>query len=197
MKPLLIGLVNHFTPASRLLDALWVFETLNHVYLNFHAFLVGEGPELDPLLRCREAWKLTPRVHILSPFSPAACCRDLIPQFDVLLNLSCDAAESDSIPDAMLCGVPVIATARSTSPELVADGVTGFLTPESGSDFRLRRRMFAEKTLRLLEDEALRQKMSIAAKEYAAEHFDISKVASRYAELYRDKCAWTQNKSKS
>lgn len=67
--------------------------------------------------------------------------------------------------EAMTCGVPVVATRLGASPELVADGETGYLV--SASDPA----EMAQRLLELARDEGRRQAMGVAARRRAQQHF--------------------------
>lgn len=181
-EPFLIGVVARLWPQKRLKDLLWVFETLRFVNLNFHALIIGDGPERETLLRYRDQWKLGGRVHFLGHRDDVP---QIMPSFDLLLSSSAYEGQSNSILEAMSLGIPVIATDIPGNRDLVVDGETGLLVPDCGDDFRMRRRTFVEKTLSLLENDDLREKMGLAAKKRIAEHFSLDNMIRRHVELYR------------
>jgi len=180
--PFLIGIVLPLCSEHRILDALWVFETLNHVHLNFHAFFLGEGKDREQFLRYRDRWKLSSRVHFLGN-RPAP--ERLLPSFDVLLHLSSSAEHSGTILSAMSCGVPVIALETPESQEYVLDGTTGFLIPSEG-DFRFYRRTAAKRLLSLLKNVELRRSMQIAAKDRIAQKYNFEETIQRRIQIYHE-----------
>ncbi len=179
--PFIIGVVARLWPQKRIKDLLWVFETLKFVQLNFHALILGDGPERDELLRCRDQWKLSDRVYFLGHRNDTA---DIMASFDVLLSCSEYEGQSNSLLEAMSQGIPVIATDIPGNRDLVLDGQTGLLVPDCGEDFRRRRRTFVEKTLFLLENEMLRREMGTKAKAVLAENFGLDQMIARHVELY-------------
>jgi glycosyltransferase involved in cell wall biosynthesis len=80
--------------------------------------------------------------------------------------------------EAMACGTPVICTDVGGMPEIVRDGVTGFVVP-SGDQIAL-----AQKLEVLLNDDRVWQQMSSAAVEDVARRFRWSDVARRCLDLY-------------
>lgn len=180
--PFLIGVVLPLCSEHQILDALWVFETLNHVHLNFHAFIIGAGKDQDLFLHYRDRWKLFSRVHFLGNRHDVL---RLLPCFDALLHLSPSAECSDTILSAMSCGVPVIALETPESREYVLDGTTGILIPAEG-DFRFYRRTAAKRLLYLLENEELRRSMQQAAKDRAAKEYDFDTALQRRIDAYRE-----------
>jgi glycosyltransferase involved in cell wall biosynthesis len=181
-KPFIIGVVARLWVQKRIQDILWAFESFKYVNLNFHAFIIGDGPEREPLLRMRDGWELNSRVHFLGERSDV---NRIMPCFNVLLNCSGYEGQSNSILEAMSLGIPVIATDIAGNKDLVVDGKTGLLFPDSGSDFRLRRRTLVKKTLELMENEELRREMGENAKKRVAEHFSLDAMVQRHIELYR------------
>ena len=85
--------------------------------------------------------------------------------------------------EAAACAVPVVATWHNGIPEVVVDGVTGYLCAERDED------ALAERLLELLRDESLRDRMGRAARHRAEQHFDLARqsaaLAGRYAGLLR------------
>lgn len=81
--------------------------------------------------------------------------------------------------EAMAHGVPVVGCRAGGTPEVVADGVTGFLVPpgEAGA--------LAEALLRLVDDPQMRARMAAAARRAAVAEFDRRLMAQRTLEEYR------------
>jgi glycosyltransferase involved in cell wall biosynthesis len=80
--------------------------------------------------------------------------------------------------EAQACGVPVIATRGSAFPEVVQDGVTGFLCPQDDVD------EFVGACRRLSSDPALWRRMSAAARERAVTLFAPGTNLPRYVACY-------------
>jgi glycosyltransferase involved in cell wall biosynthesis len=77
-----------------------------------------------------------------------------------------------SVVEAMACGTPVIAYPKGSMPELIVDGVTGFLVDSLDQAI-----------------EAIDRVGEIdrtACREHVARHFTVDRMADRYLELYRD-----------
>ena len=180
--PFLIGIILPLCLEHRILDALWAFETLNHVHLNYHAFIIGDGKDRETCLRYRDRWKLFSRVHFLGDRHDTY---RLLPHFDVLLHLSSSAEYSGTILSAMSCGVPVVALETPESREYIVDGTMGVLIPAEG-DFRFYRRTAVKRLLYLLENEAFRQSIQIAAKDRIAKEFNFDDAVQRRIDVYRE-----------
>lgn len=81
--------------------------------------------------------------------------------------------------EAMEHAKPVVATSFGGSPEVVEDGVTGFVA----NPFDVAR--YAERIARLLRDGDLRQRMGQAGRRALDERFRIERLARDYLEEYR------------
>jgi glycosyltransferase involved in cell wall biosynthesis len=81
--------------------------------------------------------------------------------------------------EGMAAGNPVVATRVGGVPDLVTDGETGLLAP-AGDDGAL-----AACLARLLDDDALRQRLGHQARREARERFAAHAVAQAYYALYR------------
>jgi len=73
--------------------------------------------------------------------------------------------------EAMACGTPVIAYRRGSMPELIDDGVTGFLVDS-----------FDEAVAAI---ERVGEIDRAACRRAVAERFTVDRMADRYLELYR------------
>ena len=79
-----------------------------------------------------------------------------------------------AVLEAMVCGVPVVATRVSSLPELVAEGESGLLVVPDDAD------ALARAVERALSEPALGD----AGRERARREFSVSRMADRTAALY-------------
>ena len=84
-----------------------------------------------------------------------------------------------SLMEAAACGVPVVATRVGGVAELVADGTTGLLVPPGDA------KAFAAAVERVLVDDHLRERMSVAARQRALEKFSMVRQVDALLELWR------------
>jgi glycosyltransferase involved in cell wall biosynthesis len=84
----------------------------------------------------------------------------------------------DVIIEAMAMGVPVIATSLGGPPEVVQDGVTGFLVPPSDPE------ALADKIELLIKDPKLGQRLGQAGPNRVMERFAVAKMIREIEALY-------------
>ncbi|MFW2830072.1 glycosyltransferase family 4 protein [Sphingomonas sp. ID0503] len=77
-----------------------------------------------------------------------------------------------SVIEAMACGTPVIAINRGSMPELIVDGVTGFLVND------------VEEAVAAID--RVEEIDRAACRAHVAAHFTVDRMADRYLALYRD-----------
>ncbi len=80
--------------------------------------------------------------------------------------------------EAMAAGLPVVGTISGALPETVKDGITGFLVEKSDP------RALAERILRLLRDDDLRESMGRAARQHVLETFTWERAADSLESRY-------------
>ena len=82
------------------------------------------------------------------------------------------------VMEAAACGVPAVAPAVGGIPELIADGVTGFVTPPGNA------RALAGALHEVLVNEPLRVRMRIAARRRAEARFSRASQVDRLLALW-------------
>jgi len=76
-------------------------------------------------------------------------------------------------------GLPIISTQHSGIPELVQDGISGYLVPERDVD------ALAEKLNYLIENPEVWSSMGLAGRAFVEEHYNIDKLNDRLIEIFR------------
>jgi sugar transferase (PEP-CTERM/EpsH1 system associated) len=102
---------------------------------------------------------------------------------DVYVNSSTTEGMSNTILEAMAAGRPVVATAVGGNPELVEEGVTGFLVPAGNPE------VIGAAISRLLSDGDLRQRMGQAGRNRVELRHSLERMARDYDSLYRAEMA--------
>ena len=137
--------------------------------------LVGDGarrPELERLAR---------ELGIAEHVTFAGHRRDvpsLLARSAVAISASHAEGISNAVLEAMAARLPVVATAVGGNPELVRDGVSGFLVPPR-SPAGLARRIVA-----LLGEAALARRMGEAGRAVVEREFGVGQMRRRYEAVY-------------
>jgi colanic acid/amylovoran biosynthesis glycosyltransferase len=80
--------------------------------------------------------------------------------------------------EAMAMGLPIISTQYSGIPELVEDGVSGFLVPERDAD------AIARKLDSLMKNPDLCLSMGKAGRSYVENHYSIKQLIQQLIDIY-------------
>jgi glycosyltransferase involved in cell wall biosynthesis len=99
---------------------------------------------------------------------------------DVSVLTSLSEGLSITLLESMKAGLPVVATGVGGNPEVVDDGITGFVVPPRDPE------AFAAKVALLLQDGSLRYRMGCAGRARAERHFRIERTAARYLQVYEE-----------
>jgi glycosyltransferase involved in cell wall biosynthesis len=128
----------------------------------------------------------------LAGFRPNAL--ELTKGFDVFAMSSVSEGMCTALVDAMAASKPAVCTTAGGIPEVMVDGVTGFLVPPRDHQAMARR------LVELLRDEPLRARMGAAALRRAREAFTVERMVEGTAAVYarmagRRRAAGTVNPS--
>ncbi|MCX6043741.1 MAG: glycosyltransferase, partial [Chloroflexi bacterium] len=100
----------------------------------------------------------------------------------VLATVVAASGKREGLPnvlkEAMACGLPVVASKLSGIPELVEDGVSGFLLAPKDTE------ALATALQRLKADPELRQRMGQAGREKVVNDFDLHNSTLKRAKLF-------------
>ncbi|TVP59431.1 MAG: colanic acid biosynthesis glycosyltransferase WcaL [Nodularia sp. (in: Bacteria)] len=88
-------------------------------------------------------------------------------------------APVNTLKEAMAMGLPVIGTLHGGIPELVEDGISGFLVPEQDAD------AIAAKLTYLIEHPEAWEPMGRAGRAYVEKHYDMHKLNDELVAIYQ------------
>jgi glycosyltransferase involved in cell wall biosynthesis len=142
--------------------------------------MAGDGPERGPAEMLARELTVEAYVDFLGKQDHI---ERLIPQADVLLMPSETEAFGLAALEAMACGVPPVATRTGGVPELITDGVDGFLEPVADIAAQ------SARVVSLLTDDALYERMSKAARHTAETRYTTSLIIPQYERYYGQVCA--------
>lgn len=142
--------------------------------------IVGDDQHQDGAYR-RKMEAMTKELGLARKVIFAGFCKDLfevIASLDVMVLASLREGLPMSIVQAMAQGVPVVATAVSGIPEVIAEGITGFLVPPEDPP------ALAKAVLRLLQDRQKAKEMGKEAQKLVLKKFTISSHAREVEKIY-------------
>lgn len=142
------------------------------------AVLVGDGPETDRLVELRDRLGLADRVEF-RPLDWDVRVADLMWAFDALVLPSRLEGFPVTIVEAMLAGLPVVATAVGSVDEAVVVGSTGWIVPPEDPA------ALAGAIGELVADLPAARAMGERARGIAEERFTIEATVGAYLDLYR------------
>lgn len=105
---------------------------------------------------------------------------EVMNSFDIFVLPSLSEGISNTILEAMSCGLPIIATKVGGSVEIVKDGVYGIFTPPDNP------KALANSVCRLVNDSELRKEYGNKARKTAEEKFSLQSMLNTYEQLYLD-----------
>jgi glycosyltransferase involved in cell wall biosynthesis len=140
-----------------------------------HVVLVGDGPERPALERLAAELGIAGRVSLLGWSEDAP---GYLRSFDVLAVPSRYEGLPLVLLEAMVAGVPVVATTVGGIPDAVRDEVSALLVPPDDVA------ALAAALRRLATEEPLRRRLAAAAREAGRSRFTVEAMARSYADLY-------------
>jgi glycosyltransferase involved in cell wall biosynthesis len=174
-SPPTIGTVARLEPIKGLPFLFQAAGTLERRHPDLRIEVAGTG-SCDPLLRL-----LASRLGLARSISFLGWRQDveaLHRRWQVFVQPSIYEGFGLAALEAMASGLPVVASATGGLPELVEDGITGFLVPVGDVD------ALADRLGQLLGDEKLRVRVGQAARERVREHFSGAAMGAKIAQLY-------------
>jgi glycosyltransferase involved in cell wall biosynthesis len=171
---LVIGTVGRLVPVKdqrTLLDALSLVR--NHRVV-FSAVLTGTGPLRDTLVAHSNALGLGDVSFLGNRFD----VERVLAAYDVFVLSSESEGLSNTIQEAMACGLPVVATRVGGADELVDENRSGFLVPPRDPP------ALAEAILCLALDRSRRESMGAAGRRRAEACFGLDNMVREYETMY-------------
>lgn len=166
--------ISNFRPVKRVPDVIRIFSEVRKEVPS-KLILIGEGPEMGLVRKMIAERDLTNDVCFLGKQEDVA---EVLSLADVMLLPSAKESFGLVALEAMACGVPAVTSDAGGLPEVVLDGVCGYLRPIGDVEG------MAQATIRLLKDEKLYQEMSRNSIERSNQTFCHEKIASQYEALY-------------
>jgi len=167
--------VSNFRPVKQIGAVVRVFHAIRE-HVRARLLLVGTGPERGHAAELVHDLGLGPHVE-MGGEEPEVI--SLLSVADLFLLPSLKESFGLAALEAMACGVPVVASRVGGLPEVIPDGVAGFLHPPDRID------EMAASAVRILSDDDLHARMATDAERLAIDRFSASLIVPRYEAFYR------------
>jgi N-acetyl-alpha-D-glucosaminyl L-malate synthase BshA len=168
--------VSNFRPVKRVDLAIEALRLIRG-HVRARLVLIGDGPVRADVERQVAAAGLAGHVEFVGEQ------QDLVPWLsacDVFLLPSAQESFGLAALEAMACEVPVVAFRVGGLPEIIDDGVTGFVcTPDSAQEM-------ADRAIELLSDQRRRLAMGAAAAEVVRTRYCTERIVPLYEAAYHD-----------
>jgi len=166
--------MSNFRPVKRIDSVVEVFARIA-ASMPAVLLLAGDGPEMATARRVARQLDVTSRVHCLGPQENVL---PLLSIADLFLLPSEQESFGLAALEAMACLVPVVASNAGGLPEVIENGVSGFLHPIGDVE------AMASSGIRVLRDPALRARITDAAVRRVRERFCVDRIVPMYEAHY-------------
>lgn len=173
----IVAAVGRLWPQKGYKDMIWASEMLRVASDKTSFIIIGDGPQRQRLEHYRDQVRAAKEIRFLGHRDDVAL---LMPHFNCLWNASLYEGQSNTILEAMQCGVPVVASDIPGNRDLIQHEKTGMLFPV-GQIAPL-----IQATMALLESDPFRANIIQAAKDRIENDFSIEKMVERHERLYWD-----------
>jgi colanic acid/amylovoran biosynthesis glycosyltransferase len=154
------------------------------IHPNIEYNIIGDGPLRDDLQHLIQELGVSSKANLLGWKNEQEIIQ-ILSNTHIFIAPSVTAKDGNQdapinvLKEAMAMGLPVISTFHGGIPELVEDGVSGFLVPERDVD------ALAEKLSILIEHPELWPEMGRAGRAYVEAHYDLHKLNDKLVKLYQ------------
>jgi glycosyltransferase involved in cell wall biosynthesis len=144
---------------------------------NVQFILVGDGALRQRFENMAEELGIRQKIHFLGKRSDIPV---ILSSLNVSVLCSTNEGFSNVILESMAAGKPVVATKIGGSPEMVTNGVTGYLVPPADSY------SLAKAIINLLNEPNKAEEMGKAGRKIAQEKFTTEAMVKNYEKLYQE-----------
>jgi glycosyltransferase involved in cell wall biosynthesis len=170
-----VGAAGRLSPEKGFAVLIEAARPLLHQNPELGVILFGDGPLHDQLARAIAAAGLAGR-FILAGFQNNL--DDLVPFLDLLVLPSFTEGLPNVVLEALAAGVPVVATAVGGTPEVVEDGVNGYLVPPGDAG------ALSQRIADALASEEKRLAMGQRGRQMVGDRFPFEKQSRQYQQMF-------------
>jgi glycosyltransferase involved in cell wall biosynthesis len=172
-----IGMAARLTPVKNHRGVLAAVRNLANAGMPVTLALAGDGPLRSELQRVAHDLNLGSRVRFLGDLPNVD---QFLNSLDVFVLNSDSEGMSNTILEAMACGLPVIATNVGSNSEVVRDNETGLLVPPRDCA------ALTHAISSLVVDDRLRQSMGAKGRSRILQLYTMDKMVRNYSQLYHN-----------
>ncbi|KPB06642.1 N-acetyl-alpha-D-glucosaminyl L-malate synthase BshA [Bacillus sp. CHD6a] len=167
--------VSNFRKVKRVQDVVKSFHLIEK-QVPSKLLLVGDGPEISVVCNLVRELGLNDKVLFLGKQENL---EDLYSISDLMLLLSEKESFGLVLLEAMACGVPSVGTKIGGIPEVIEDGVTGYLSDVGDVE------NIAKNAVRILDNANLHKEFAENAITRVKEHFSSRRIVEQYEYMYK------------
>ena len=171
-----VGWVGRMTGVKRTDDVLESLRLLRGRGIDAVLLLVGDGPDRDHVEQRASELGIVRNCLFLGYQEDVS---GWYRAFDAMILPSANEGTPVVVIEALAAGCPVVATSVGGVPDVVREGVDGFLVPPRDTE------ALAERLLRLAEDPELRARMGAAGRESVPSRYAVERLVGDVDDLYR------------
>jgi glycosyltransferase involved in cell wall biosynthesis len=175
----LVACVGRLARQKRIDDLLWGLQVLRQADPRAHMLVIGDGPERGALEQHARDVECVEQVRFLGHRDDAA---QLMQLSDVFWLGSDFEGMSNSLMEAMSCGLPVVVSDIPPNRELVTHDTHGYIANVGDGV------AFAQYTVRLFQDPELARRLGDQARTRMQSEFSVDTMVQKHVELYRELC---------
>lgn len=179
----LVACVGRLARQKRIGDLLWGLQVLRQAEPRAYMLVLGDGPERAALEQHARDVECIEHVRFLGHRDDAA---QLLQLCDVFWLGSDFEGMSNSLMEAMVCGLPVVVSDIPPNRELVTHETHGYIASVGDGV------AFAQYTVRIFQDPELARRLGAQGQMRMRTDFSVEKMVQMHIELYRELCDSTE-----
>lgn len=172
---IIIGTVCRLSPQKNLKLFLDMAKLLSDLKSDLKFMIVGDGLLRDDLEKYSEFLGVRHKIIFMGEQHNVF---DLLQKISIFVNTSSYEGLSNAIMEAMLTGLPVVATDVGGNSELITNGETGFLCKPDNLE------EIVEKVMYLINNKEVAEKMGEKGREKIIYEFDSNKMIRKIEDIY-------------
>jgi len=170
--------ISRLVPKKGISDAVRAVVYAHKQFPNIRYKIIGDGKRQEYLQKLINDLQAQNYITLVGRLPHDTVCKELdSTHVFILPSKTAFNGDQEGIPnavkEAMLCGIPVLTTRHSGIPELVENGVTGYLVPERHP------RLLGEKLVEILGDPGKWEMIGLAASKKIVDMFDNKVIGQR------------------